>query len=239
MWMPGVERAHTVGRYRNRACHGVKGRPLFVVWHYTAAPWQPSWNRLTQVIGATWMVAKDGQIVQLCDTNDAPWTQGVRPANRLHHPLNDLARATEAVSTWANENLWAVSVEIENSGSEPYTDAQAAACERIAAWCDEALGIPRVRPLHVGHEELDRQKSDPGLDFPWETILMPAGGEGRSSPESDLTTLLVDRDRNYADKMAARAHLAEVIQAVNQVRDVVTTAEQWFHDPSGVDEGAT
>ena len=232
MWMPDVERAHTVGRYRNRACHGVKGRPLFVVWHYTAAPWQPSWNRLTSVIGATWMVRKDGHIAQLCDTNDAPWTQGVRPANRLHHPLNDLARATEAVSTWANENLWAVSVEIENSGSEPYTAAQAAACARIAAWCDEALGIPRVRPLHVGHEDLDRQKSDPGPRFDWDAVLQP-----EVTPQ--VAALQADRDRNHREKMAARAQLAEVIQAMNQIRDVVTTAEQWFHDPSGVDEGAT
>ena len=231
MWMPDVERASTVGRYRNRECHGVTGHPLFVVWHYTAAPWGSSYHQLTGVIGATWMVRKDGLIVQLCDTDDAPWTQGVRPSNRLQHPLNHLARATEGVSSWANENLWAVSVEIENSGDEPYTAAQAAACERIAAWCDEALGIPRVRPLHCGHEELDRQKSDPGLDFPWETIFRPAGGEGRASPESNLTALQADRDRNYRDKMAARAHLAEVIQAMHRVRGVVGAAEQFYHDP--------
>ena len=226
------KRARTVGRYPNRACHGITGRPLFVVWHYTAAPWQPSFTRLTTVIGATWMVATDGRIVQLCDTDDAPWTQGVRPANRLDHPLNDLARATAGLSAWANENLWAVSVEIENSGDEPYTPLQQASCRRIANWCEHELGIPRVRPLHVGHEDLDRQKSDPGPRFHWDGIL-----HDQDAP--NVRALQADRDRTYQDKMAARAHLAEVIQAMNHVRDVVADAERFYHDPRGARQEAS
>lgn len=50
------------------------------------------------------------------------------------------------------------------------------------------------------------------------------------------TLLQADRDRNYDDKMAARARLATMIQAAHQLRDVTIDVERWFHDPGGNDD---
>ena len=124
-------------------------------------------------VSAHFLVDVDGSIHQLVDTGDAAWTQGVLCANERDHLLNVLGGICKRLSSSrsANENLWAIGVEIVNSGSEPYSPPQIEACVRIADWCRDAHGIERRRPFQVGHEEIDLRKSDPGGYFPWDVIL--------------------------------------------------------------------
>ena len=173
-WMPGVARQTTENRHAGRECGGVKGQPIFVVWHYTVRDFEWSLRTLTSgAVSAHFLVDVDGSIHQLVDTGDAAWTQGVLCANERDHLLNVLGGICKRLSSSrsANENLWAIGVEIVNSGSEPYPPPQIEACVRIADWCRDAHGIERRRPFQVGHEEIDLRKSDPGGYFPWDVIL--------------------------------------------------------------------
>ena len=173
-WMPGVARQTTENRHAGRECGGVKGQPIFVVWHYTVRDFEWSLRTLTSgAVSAHFLVDVDGSIHQLVDTDDAAWTQGVLCANERDHLLNVLGGICKRLSSSrsANENLWAIGVEIVNSGSEPYPPPQIEACVRIADWCRDAHGIERRRPFQVGHEEIDLRKSDPGGYFPWDVIL--------------------------------------------------------------------
>ena len=173
-WMPGVTRQTTENRHAGRECGGVKGQPIFVVWHYTVRDFEWSLRTLTSgAVSAHFLVDVDGSIHQLVDTGDAAWTQGVLCANERDHLLNVLGGICKRLSSSrsANENLWAIGVEIVNSGSEPYPPPQIEACVRIADWCRDAHGIERRRPFQVGHEEIDLRKSDPGGYFPWDVIL--------------------------------------------------------------------
>ena len=173
-WMPGVARQTTENRHAGRECGGVKGQPIFVVWHYTVRDFEWSLRTLTSgAVSAHFLVDVDGSIHQLVDTDDAAWTQGVLCANERDHLLNVLGGICKRLSSSrsANENLWAIGVEIVNSGSEPYSPPQIEACVRIADWCRDAHGIERRRPFQVGHEEIDLRKSDPGGYFPWDVIL--------------------------------------------------------------------
>ncbi len=173
-WMPGVTRQTTENRHAGRECGGVKGQPIFVVWHYTVRDFEWSLRTLTSgAVSAHFLVDVDGSIHQLVDTGDAAWTQGVLCANERDHLLNVLGGICKRLSSSrsANENLWAIGVEIVNSGSEPYSPPQIEACVRIADWCRDAHGIERRRPFQVGHEEIDLRKSDPGGYFPWDVIL--------------------------------------------------------------------
>ena len=173
-WMPGVTRQTTENRHAGRECGGVKGQPIFVVWHYTVRDFEWSLRTLTSgAVSAHFLVDVDGSIHQLVDTGDAAWTQGVLCANERDHLLNVLGGICKRLSSSrsTNENLWAIGVEIVNSGSEPYSLPQIEACVRIADWCRDAHGIERRRPFQVGHEEIDLRKSDPGGYFPWDVIL--------------------------------------------------------------------
>ncbi len=173
-WMPGVARQTTENRHAGRECGGVKGQPIFVVWHYTVRDFEWSLRTLTSgAVSAHFLVDVDGSIHQLVDTDDAAWTQGVLCTNERDHLLNVLGGICKRLSSSrsANENLWAIGVEIVNSGSEPYPPPQIEACVRIAGWCRDAHGIERRRPFQVGHEEIDLRKSDPGGYFPWDVIL--------------------------------------------------------------------
>ncbi len=173
-WMPGVTRQTTENRHAGRECGGVKGQPIFVVWHYTVRDFEWSLRTLTSgAVSAHFLVDVDGSIHQLVDTDDAAWTQGVLCANERDHLLNVLGGICKRLSSSrsANENLWAIGVEIVNSGSEPYPPPQIEACVRIADWCRDAHRIERRRPFQVGHEEIDLRKSDPGGYFPWDVIL--------------------------------------------------------------------
>ena len=173
-WMPGVTCHSTENRHAGRECGGVKGKPIFLVWHYTVRDFEWSLHALTLGdVSAHFLIDVDGTIHQLVDTDDAAWTQGVKRVDERDHLLNVLGGVCKRLASCgsANENLWAIGVEIVNSGSELYTPSQIEACIRIADWCRETHGIDRRRPFQVGHEEINIQKSDPGRYFPWDVIL--------------------------------------------------------------------
>ena len=87
-----------------------------------------------ETVSAHFLVDVDGSIHQLVDTDDAAWTQGVLCANERDHLLNILGGVCKRLSSSrsANENLWAIGVEIVNSGSEPYPPSQIEACAFVS-----------------------------------------------------------------------------------------------------------
>ena len=141
-WMSGVTRHGTENRHVGRKCGGVKGKPIFLVWHYTVRDFEWSLHALTLgEVSAHFLIDVDGTIHQLVDTDDAAWTQGVKRADERDHLLNVLGGVCKrlASSGSANENLWAIGVEIVNSGSEPYTPSQIEAC-----MCTSPTGVAKL-----------------------------------------------------------------------------------------------
>ncbi len=154
--------------YRDRVLGNVTGHPKYLVHHWTGAGWGGSLARLTTQISSHFLVDRDGRCAQLVGLEDAAWTQGVSdPFRKQGHWVN----------SQVNENLWCASIESVNRGwlfdrslprsdprsREPWPDAQLAAIARIMADLSR-LGIPLHRDHQIGHEHLDKWKSDPGID---------------------------------------------------------------------------
>tara|TARA_Y100000310_G_scaffold295058_1_gene326030 strand:- start:361 stop:1116 length:756 start_codon:yes stop_codon:yes gene_type:complete len=165
--------------YPNRSAYGWHwDKPEAIVWHWTVGGLASSLRHLTTALSTHFLVDRDGTVYQLVDTDDAAWTCGVRAHRKRGHWLNQ----------W-NENLPTINVEIVNKGwtyrqslprsdrdaFEPYTADQIAACIALRDHMREVYGIPLDREHQVGHEELDTQKSDPGLLFPWKVIAPGVG----------------------------------------------------------------
>ena len=131
-------------------------RPNFVVIHHTA---QNSCDEtlktftLTRTqVSAHYVICRDGTV---------------------HHMLNDLLRAHHAgVSKWGNAtdlNSMSIGIEIDNNGSEPFTDAQMNSLLLLLDRLKRAYNIPQAN--FIGHADVaPGRKVDPGRYFSWKTL---------------------------------------------------------------------
>ena len=136
-------------------------KPNYVIIHHTAQ------NSLDQTIktftltrtqvSAHYVVSRDGRVVQM---------------------LNDYLRANHAgIGRWGNDtdlNSSSIGIEMDNNGSEPYSDAQ------INSLC-ALLGTLKKRyniPTHnfIGHADIaPTRKPDPS-NFPWKVLAKKGYG---------------------------------------------------------------
>ncbi len=131
-------------------------RPNFVVIHHTA---QNSCEQtlktftLTRTqVSAHYVICKDGMV---------------------HHMLNDLLRAHHAgVSKWGNAsdlNSSSIGIEIDNNGSEPFSEAQINSLLLLLERLKKAYSIPQAN--FVGHADVaPGRKVDPSRYFSWKTL---------------------------------------------------------------------
>ncbi len=130
-------------------------KPNFVVLHHTAQ------NALDQTIktftlartgvSAHYVVSRDGKVVQM---------------------LNDYLRAQHAgLGKWGNEtdlNSSSIGIEIDNNGSEPYSEAQINSVLGLLATLKKKYNIPAAN--FIGHADLaPKRKPDPN-NFPWKLL---------------------------------------------------------------------
>jgi len=130
-------------------------KPNYVIIHHTAQ------NSLDQTIktftltrtgvSAHYVVSRDGRVVQM---------------------LNDYLRANHAgIGRWGNDtdlNSSSIGIEMDNNGSEPYSDAQINSLCALLGTLKKRYNIPT--PNFIGHADIaPTRKPDPS-NFPWKVL---------------------------------------------------------------------
>lgn len=97
----------------------------------------------------------------------------------VHHMLNDLLRGHHAgVSKWGNAtdlNSSSVGIEIDNNGSEPFTEEQISSLLEVLGKLKMAYNIPAAN--FIGHADIaPGRKVDPSRRFPWQRLAQHGFG---------------------------------------------------------------
>ena len=91
----------------------------------------------------------------------------------LHHMLNDYLRAWHAgVAKWGNNNdinSASVGIEIDNNGTDSFSNAQLNTLSGLLAYLKKTYNIPVAN--FIGHSDVaPGRKIDPGPLFPWKSL---------------------------------------------------------------------
>lgn len=128
----------------------------FVILHYTAQDSVQQTLRtftlLRTEVSAHYVIGKDGKIF---------------------HMVNDYMRSNHAgAGKWGgvtDMNSCSLGIEIDNNGSEPFSDAQVNSLLLLLAQLKKAYNIPTAN--FIGHQDYaPKRKSDPGPLFPWKSL---------------------------------------------------------------------
>lgn len=131
-------------------------KPNFVVIHHTA---QDSVEHTLKTftlprtsVSAHYVIADNGEI---------------------YHMLNDYYRAWHAgTGKWGNDtdlNSSSIGIELDNNGSEPFSEAQISSLINLLTILKEKYKIPTAN--FIGHSDLaPSRKVDPNITFPWERL---------------------------------------------------------------------
>jgi N-acetylmuramoyl-L-alanine amidase len=92
---------------------------------------------------------------------------------KVYHMVNDYLRSNHAgVGKWGSVtdmNSISLGIEIDNNGSEPFTDLQIKSLLQLLAQLKKTYNIPTAN--FIGHQDFaPRRKPDPGPLFPWKTL---------------------------------------------------------------------
>ena len=133
-------------------------RPVAIVLHFTEQDSvQQSLDTLRSRnsggrVSSHYLVGDDGRIYQLVSDQDRAWHAG----GGRWGTITDLNSAS-------------IGIEIDNDGSEPYTEPQIAALLKLLDDLTTRLRIPKSQVL--GHSDLaPTRKIDPGPHFPWKRL---------------------------------------------------------------------
>jgi N-acetylmuramoyl-L-alanine amidase len=135
-----------------------RGRVELVVLHYTAMPdCAAALDRLCDPVAevsAHYLIDADGTVLSLVDEAARAWHAG--------------AGAWRGVG---DVNSRSIGIELANTGSEPFAEAQMEALERLLAGILDRHGL--APEAVIGHSDMapDR-KSDPGARFDWRRLAV-------------------------------------------------------------------
>ncbi|MDB5016816.1 MAG: amiD [Mucilaginibacter sp.] len=92
---------------------------------------------------------------------------------KVFHMVNDYLRANHAgLGKWGSVtdmNSCSLGIEIDNNGSEPFTDAQINSLLALLAQLKKNYNIPQAN--FIGHQDFaPKRKPDPGPLFPWHKL---------------------------------------------------------------------
>lgn len=131
-------------------------KPNFIIIHHTAQDSiQQTINTFTKTstqVSAHYIIADDGHVVQM---------------------LNDYLRAWHAgLSSWGKNtdiNSASIGIELDNNGSEPFSEAQITSLMALLSKLKKDYNIPAQNIL--GHSDIaPSRKKDPSALFPWKTL---------------------------------------------------------------------
>lgn len=131
-------------------------KPNFVIIHHTAQDsiqqTIKTFTKTSTQVSAHYVIADDGHVVQM---------------------LNDYLRAWHAgVSSWGKDtdiNSSSIGIELDNNGSEPFSEAQITSLMSLLSKLKKDYNIP-VQNI-IGHSDIaPSRKKDPSALFPWKTL---------------------------------------------------------------------
>ena len=136
-------------------------KPNFVIIHHTAQ------NSLDQTIktftlertqvSAHYVISRDGQVVQM---------------------LNDYLRANHAgIGRWGNDtdlNSSSIGIELDNNGSEPFSDAQIKSLCAVLGTLKKKYNIPTAN--FIGHADIAPSRKPDPANFPWKVLAKKGYG---------------------------------------------------------------
>ncbi|MEI7736297.1 MAG: N-acetylmuramoyl-L-alanine amidase [Ferruginibacter sp.] len=156
-----VDSASMAAQWVGTTNFGIR-KPGFVIIHHTAQNACDSTLRTftlprTQV-SAHYVICKDGTI---------------------HHMLNDYLRAWHAGnSKWGNMtdiNSSSIGIELDNNGSEAFSDAQISSLLQVLKKLKKDNAIPAAN--FIGHADIaPKRKNDPNKYFPWQLLAQNGYG---------------------------------------------------------------
>lgn len=160
-------------------------------------------------VSAHYLVGDDGRIYQLVSDLDRAWHAG----GGRWGTITDLNSAS-------------IGIEIDNDGSEPYTEPQIGAVIRLLQDLTMRFGIPKSQV--IGHSDLaPTRKVDPGAHFPWKRLFDAGFGIWPQEP-------LVDPPPGFDPWLA----LARIGYAVDGDEEARAAAVRAFHQRfRGRDDG--
>jgi len=137
-------------------------RPNYVVLHHTSnASAEASLRTLTDParrVSSHYLVARNGNMYALVDNNARAWHAG----ESYWAGLTDLNSAS-------------IGIELDNDGSEPYSEVQIAALLDLLAALKTRFAIPRAN--FIGHGDIaPGRKVDPSAHFPWRLLASQGFG---------------------------------------------------------------
>jgi len=143
-------------------------RPNYLVLHQTsndnAAKALATLTDPQRKVSAHYLIARDGAVMQLVDESARAWHAG---ASRWGG-MSDLNSAS-------------IGIELDNSGEEPFTEAQIEALLRLLAGLRERHRIPAANLLAHG-DVAPTRKVDPSRHFPWQRLARAGHGLWCESP---------------------------------------------------------
>ncbi|MDO5609394.1 MAG: N-acetylmuramoyl-L-alanine amidase [Pseudomonadota bacterium] len=146
-----------LAEYRASPNHSVR-KPSIIVLHYTVEDTLEGSRQIlsdakrAHPVSAHYLLDRDGRLLQLVPDHLRAWHAGDGRWGTMRD-LNDTS----------------IGIEIVNTGSEPFADAQIAALIRLLDDLTTRHSIPRTEV--VGHADLaPGRKIDPGHWFPWQRL---------------------------------------------------------------------
>lgn len=142
----------------------------FVVIHYTSndslAPALKTLTSRDARVSAHYLIARDGEILQLVDERARAWHAGD--------------------SRWGTQtdlNSVSIGIELDNDGVEPYSPALVDSLLRLLADLRQRHRIPASN--YIGHSDVAPvRKVDPGPLFPWRLLASQGFGLWCDTPEA-------------------------------------------------------
>lgn len=137
-------------------------KPNFIIIHHTAqdslAQTIKTFTLKRTKVSAHYVIADDGRVVQM---------------------LNDYLRAWHSgISTWGKNtdiNSASIGIELDNNGSEPFSEAQITSLMALIAKLKYDYNIPTQNI--IGHSDIaPTRKYDPSALFPWKTLAQKEFG---------------------------------------------------------------
>ena len=144
-------------------------RPNLVIIHHTSnATSAQALRTLTspeRKVSAHYLIDRDGSIVQLVRESDRAWHAGL--------------------SWWGgitDVNSASIGIELDNTGSEPFADAQIDALLALLADIRQRYPIPTAN--FIGHGDVaPTRKADPSMLFPWDRLAAAGFGLWCATPQ--------------------------------------------------------
>jgi N-acetylmuramoyl-L-alanine amidase len=184
---PGVA-SYPLGDHWVGATNFNMRKPNFVIIHHTAqnstAHTLKTFTTPSTQVSAHYVIGRDGKVYQM---------------------LNDYLRAWHAGSgSWGNNtdiNSSSIGIELDNNGSESFSDEQINSLMGVLAMLKQKHGIPTAN--FIGHSDIaPSRKVDPNPTFPWKKLS--ENGYGLWYDNDVLDSVLVTKTYNVLDPIAVK-----------------------------------